>query len=105
MSIFFCGMDVHKESVMVAVWEQQGSKPCRVERLPNELPKLKRFFARLARRGEVRVCYEASGAGYVLHRELTAWGHHCEIVAPSLIPIRPGERRKHDRRALCANDG
>ena len=98
MSIFFCGMDVHKESVMVAVLEAEGAEPQRVERLPNELAKLERFFSKLARRGEVRACYEASGAGYVLHRDMTTWGHHCEIVAPSLIPIRPGERRKHDRR-------
>lgn len=42
--------------------------------------------------------YEASGAGYVLHRWMLAWGHQCEVIAPSLIPTRPGEQRKHDRR-------
>ncbi len=46
----------------------------------------------------IRTCYEASGAGYVLERTIRSWGHACEIVAPSLIPRRPGERRKHDRK-------
>ena len=50
------------------------------------------------RRHEVRACYEASGAGYVLERMIRGWGHACEIVAPSLIPRRPGEQRKHDRK-------
>jgi len=46
----------------------------------------------------VNACYEASGAGYVLHRMLTEWGVHCEVIAPSLTPVRPGQQRKHDRR-------
>jgi len=45
---------------------------------------------------EVRACYEASGAGYVLHRALREWGYACEVIAPSLIPKRPGVQRKHD---------
>lgn len=45
-----------------------------------------------------RACYEASGAGYGLEREIRSWGYACEIVAPSLTPRRPGERRKHDRK-------
>ena len=68
-----------------------------VQQLPNDLGKLRRFFSRWTQRGEVRACYEASGAGYVLHREITAWGVHCDVIAPSLIPTRPGQRRKFDR--------
>ncbi|MYH54023.1 MAG: transposase [Gemmatimonadetes bacterium] len=52
----------------------------------------------LAREHEVRACYEASGAGYVLERMIRIWGHECGIVAPSLIPRRLGEQRKHDRK-------
>ena len=69
-----------------------------MQKLPNDLRKLKRFFDRWAGRGEIRTCYEASGAGYVLYRELTEWEYGCEIIAPSMTPIRPGEQRKHDRR-------
>lgn len=66
--------------------------------MPNDRGKLRRFFSRLAGEGEVRACYEASGAGYVLARWMEEWGHACEVVAPSLVPRRPGERRKHDKR-------
>jgi transposase len=97
-STIYVGMDVHKDSVMVAVFEGFAAEAERVERLPNDLPKLRRLFERLAKRGEIRSCYEASGAGYVLHREITGWGHHCDVIAPSLTPQRPGDQRKHDRR-------
>ena len=94
----YVGMDVHKDSVMVAVLPAGAAEPTVVKRLPNEVRKLRRFFERLSRQGEVRACYEASGAGYVLQRLLATWGHRCEVVAPSLIPTRPGDRRKHDKK-------
>jgi len=96
--IIWIGMDVHKDTVMLAVFEDGRREAEIVQQLPNEDRKLRRFFERWSERGDIRSCYEASGAGYVLHREIREWGHACEIVAPSLIPIRPGERRKHDRR-------
>jgi len=97
-SIIYVGMDVHKESITIAVLPATAKVPTRVERLPNDLPKLKRCVDRLARDGELRICYEASGAGYVLHRALKEWGYACDVIAPSLIPKRPGVQRKHDKR-------
>jgi transposase len=91
-------MDVHKDSITIAVLPITAKSPTRLERLPNDLPKLKRFLDRLARDGELRVCYEASGARYVLHRALHEWGYVCDVIAPSLIPKRPGVQRKHDKR-------
>jgi transposase len=91
-------MDVHKDSITLAVLPATAKNPTRLERLPNDLPKLKRFLDRLARDAELRVCYEASGAGYVLHRALREWGYACDVIAPSLIPTRPGVQRKHDKR-------
>jgi transposase len=96
-SIIYVGMDVHKDSITIAVLPMPAKNPTRLERLPNDLPKLKRFLARVARDGELRVCYEASGAGYVLHRALREWGYVCDVIAPSLIPKRPGVQRKHDK--------
>jgi transposase len=90
-------MDVHKDSVMMAIFGEHGAEPREVRRVANEPRKLRRFFDRLERQGEVRACYEASGAGYVLQRWLGEWGHHCDIAAPSLTPIRRGQRRKHDK--------
>lgn len=94
----YVGMDVHKDLVVVAVLPEDAQEPTLEKRLPNDERKLRRFFARVARDGEVRACYEASGAGYVLHRALKAWGHHCDVVASSLIPRRPGDHRKFDRK-------
>jgi transposase len=91
-------MDVHKDSITIAVLPATAKAPTRLERLPNDLPKLKKWMARLARDGELSACYEASGAGYVLHRALREWGHACDVIAPSLIPKRPGVQRKHDKR-------
>jgi transposase len=91
-------MDVHKESITIAVLPAAATAPTRLERLPNDFAKLKRFVERVARDGELRLCYEASGAGYVLHRALREWGYACDVIAPSLIPKRPGVQRKHDKR-------
>ena len=95
--ILYVGLDVHKETVVIAVLPAGAEKPTRVDRVPNDLKVLRRFFARLAKEGEIRACYEASGAGYVLQRAMQAWGYSCEVIAPSLIPQQPGHRRKHDR--------
>jgi transposase len=96
--IIYLGLDVHKESITIAVLPSDAATPTRLERLPYDLKKLHRCLTRLAAFGELRACYEASGAGYVLHRAITSWGHHCDIIASALIPTKPGERRKHDKR-------
>lgn len=96
-TIIYLGMDVHKESITIAVLPGDAKTPARVDRLPNDLVKLKRWLDRVASQGELRACYEASGAGYVLHRAMREWGYACDVIAPSLIPKRPGVQRKHDR--------
>lgn len=97
-SNLFLGLDVHKDSVTAAVFVDHAPEPEWVDRLPNDLHKLRRYFQRLGRRGTLHACYEASGAGYVLQRNMTSWGYRCDLAAPSLIPTRPGDRRKHDKR-------
>src|SRR5439155_19877800 len=100
-STIYLGLDVHKDSITIAVLPTGANAPTRLERLPNELPRLKRFLNRCARDGELRACYEPSGAGYVLQRAMRGGGYACEVIAPSLIPRRPGVQRKHDRRDAC----
>jgi len=95
---FWVGLDVHKDSVTAAVFRNRDPEPMRVDRLPYDLRKIRRYFQRLQAEGNVRACYEASGAGYVLQRALTDWGVECQLAAPSLIPRRAGEHRKTDRR-------
>ena len=95
---FWVGLDVHKDSVTTAVFRNRDPEPMRIDRLPYDLKKIRRYFQRLQAEGLPRACYEASGAGYVLQRSLTEWGVECHLAAPSLIPRRPGEHRKTDRR-------
>jgi transposase len=96
-SIIHLGLDVHKDSVTIAVLPADAPAPTRIDRYPNDFAKLRRVFERHAKNGELRACYEASGAGYVLQRAMQAWGYHCDVIAPSLIPTRPGVQRKHDK--------
>jgi transposase len=90
------GLDVHANSITAAILEGSSNEP-EVVKMPADLMKVRRLFRGLADHGPVRSCYEASGAGFVLQRVLADDGFHCEVIAPSLIPRRPGERRKTDR--------
>lgn len=96
-SIIHLGLDVHKDSVTIAVLPEGAAAPTRIDRYPNDFTKLRRVFERHAKDGELRACYEASGAGYVLQRAMHGWGYHCDVIAPSLIPTKPGVQRKHDK--------
>jgi transposase len=100
-SILYLGLDVHKDSVTIAVLPAAAATPTQSLKVPHDLRKLKRHFARLVQDAgadvELRCVYEASGAGYVLQRAMLEWGYHCDVCAPSLTPTRPGYRRKHDR--------
>jgi transposase len=95
-STTWVGLDVHKESVTAAIIEGEG-EDVQVVRLSSDLNKVRRLFRKLSKRGVVRSCYEASGAGFVLHRVLERDGFRCDVIAPSLIPRKPGDRRKTDR--------
>ena len=97
MSLFiWVGLDVHVESITAAILEEDCPE-VEVVKLSGDLNNVRRLFRRLAKRGAVRACYEASGAGFVLQRVLSNDGFHCEVIAPSLIPRRPGDHRKTDR--------
>jgi len=95
-SITFVGLDVHADSITAAIVHGQ-SQEVEVIELSSDLMKVRRLFRRLSDKAPVRACYEASGAGFVLQRVLSRDGFHCDVIAPSLIPRRPGDRRKTDR--------
>lgn len=89
--------DQHAQSVMAAVLGRREAEPA-VHPLTSDLPTIGRFVKRLVARGPVRCCYEAGPCGFVLQRFLTAQQVPCEVIAPTLIPRRPGDRIKTDRR-------
>lgn len=92
------GLDVHATSIAFAVLPSDAERPL-VSELPNDPKAIRRRFTRLqAEHGDLRACYEAGACGFELYRQLTALGVPCDVVAPALIPRRPGERIKTDRR-------
>src|SRR5665213_1698963 len=99
-SITYVGLDVHKDTIAVAVAEAGKRAEVREHgKIANTPAALKTLVAKLSPgTSELRFCYEAGPCGYGIHRQLTAAGHECAVVAPSLIPRKPGERIKTDRR-------
>ena len=68
-------------------------------KIANTPTAIERMARKLAAKGnELRFCYEAGPCGYGIQRQLSGMGHLCDVVAPSLIPRKPGERIKTDRR-------
>ena len=95
----FVGMDVHRRDIVVSMLVPGADGP--VEwRLANEETAVRGLAKKLRRQGgdAIRCVYEAGPCGYALQRQLQAIGLECDVVAPSMIPIRPGERIKTDRR-------
>jgi len=99
-SIAFVGMDVHKATIAVAVAEGvRGGEVRQLGIFPNRAEVIAKLAKRLAGDGrELSFCYEAGPCGYGLQRQLEGLGHACVVVAPSLIPSKPGDRVKTDRR-------
>ena len=97
----YIGLDVHKETIAVAVaWAGRATPESR-SGIANQPKAVAKLIERLNREfnGEVLLfCYEAGPCGYGLYRQLLELGHDCQVVAPSLIPRKPGERVKTDRR-------
>lgn len=93
------GMDVHKRTIALCVYSASTGKVLDERELPHDLPKVIKYLLRIQdRHGKLRTCYEASSCGFGLQRALEGHGISCEVVAPSSIPRRPGERVKTDRR-------
>jgi len=100
--ITWVGLDAHSKSIEVArlVGTATGVDRWQVENTPKAVGRLARKLRREAGDGEIRCCYEAGPLGFTLQRQLESSGEGivCEVIAPSLIPVKPGERIKTDRR-------
>ncbi|MBI4458872.1 MAG: IS110 family transposase [Acidobacteria bacterium] len=107
--ISFVGLDVHAETIAVAIAEPGGAVRS-VGIIPNRLESIRKLLGKLGPVQHLKVCYEAGPTGYVLYWQLTALGVACEVVAPTLVPVKAGDRVKTDRRdaeklARCYRSG
>jgi transposase len=90
-------MDTSKNTIVVAVLMPGEEMPA-VDRIWNEEGSVRHLIGRFGDVGALRACYEAGPCGFELHRLLASMGVACDVVAPSLIPRRAGDRVKTDRR-------
>jgi transposase len=94
----FVGLDAHAESTAIGFAEAGRDAPRFIGTVGPKLAELKKALGKLGEPAKLLIVYEAGPCGYGLARELSAQGYRCEVVAPSRIPRRPGERVKTDRR-------
>ena len=97
-TIRYVGLDVHRDSIAIAVASSDGKPAESLGTVPNDIPGLIKRLLRLGPAASLRCCYEAGPTGFGLARRLKETGIACEVIAPSLVPVQPGARVKTDRR-------
>ena len=93
----FLGLDVHAETIAVAVAEADGEVRS-LGVIANRAESVRKLIRKLGSGEELRACYEAGPTGYVLYWQLAELGVQCDVVAPTLVPTKSGDRVKTDRR-------
>lgn len=94
----FVGFDVHDENIVVATIHRDAAEAEVLCTIPNNPDAIRKLVKKLGDPKKFKVCYEAGPCGYVIYRQLTQMGIACMVIAPSLIPTKPGERIKTDKR-------
>jgi transposase len=93
----FWGLDVHAETIAVAVAEPTGEVRS-LGTIANRAESIRKLVKKLGSVDQLKACYEAGPTGYVLYWQLAELGVACEVIAPTLVPMKAGDRVKTDRR-------
>ncbi len=109
-AIAYVGIDYHKNTVTFAVIIEGTNEYYDTKHMANEDKILRKYMKKLSQKYEIKTCYEASCNGYNFQRKMNNWGFHCDVIAPSLIPKKSGDKRKNDFRdarnlAKCFSNG
>lgn len=95
----YVGLDVHADSISIAVAEGDSRARGRsVGTIPNLPDAIRKAMKKLGPAKSLRICYEAGPTGYALYWQLEALGIACEVIAPTLVPVKVGDRIKTDKR-------
>lgn len=98
-SVIYVGMDVHKETIAIAVLRDNNKNVEFEKQIRNEPGQIKKFFTKLKEKNiNILCCYEAGPTGFALYRQLEEMEITCYVAAPSLLPRKPGDRIKTDKR-------
>jgi transposase len=83
--VYYVGLDVHKDSIQMAVLDNRKKEPIKAKGLPNRATRVVKELAGYQEKGEVQIAYEAGCLGYTLYRELTAFGFDCRVIPPNTV--------------------
>ena len=88
----YVGLDTHKDTIAVAVADAMGGQARYFGEIANTPEAIRKMVQKLCPDGEmISFCYEAGPCGYDVYRQINRLGHHCDVVAPSLIPTKSGD--------------
>ncbi len=96
--IRYVGLDVHADTFSVAVADSGQDSVSYIGKYPHRIETVLKVLRRLGPAEQIRVAYEAGPTGYTLYRALLEKGIECHVVAPTLVPVKAGDRVKTDRR-------
>ncbi len=96
-NVRFLGLDVHAETIAVAIAEPDGEVRS-LGTIANRADAIRKMIKKLGDVEQLKACYEAGPTGYVLYWQLAELGVACEVIAPTLVPMKAGDRVKTDRR-------
>ena len=96
--IAYVGIDYHQNSLTIAFRVQDKKGTQETVRLKNSDKIIRMYLNKLSKKYTIKACYEASYSGYYFQRKMKSWGYQCEVIAPSSLPKKRGDRRKNDFR-------